>query len=140
MLRSLLLVVVSLCLGVVAGCGDTSGPRTVNASGVVTLDGAPVEKATVVFINEGTQTSASAITDSQGRFSLMHNGEKKGAVPGDYKVQVNKTLLSNASEDGADVTINHGLPKKYASVVTSGMTQNVPESGIDNIQLSLTSK
>ncbi len=135
MIRSILLFGILVLL---AGCGDSSGPRTVEASGVVTLDGNPVEKAQVIFVDDSSQHPASASTDAKGRFSLLHNGEKKGAVPGSYKVQVSKTLLQNNSEGGAEVTINHGLPKKYASIVTSGLTFTVPENGTSEIKLELT--
>ncbi len=110
-------------------------------SGVVTLDGSPVDKAQVIFIDNNASNPASATTDSQGRFSLSYNGEKKGAVPGSYKVQVSKTLLkSNDGGGSAEVTINYGLPKKYSSVVTSGLTCDVPDSGKSDIKLELSSK
>lgn len=132
---------VLLCLLVcVVGCQGSSGPRTVDASGVVTLDGAPVEKAQVVFIDNNAANPASGMTDSQGHFSLSLNGEKKGAIPGSYKVQVSKTQLKSAGGGGAEVTITYGLPKKYANIVTSGMTFDVPENGSNAIKLELSSK
>lgn len=131
---------ICLCLLACMGCDSDSGPRTVEASGVVTLDGAPIDKAQVIFIQSATQDSASATTDAQGRFSLMHRGEKKGAVPGSYQVQVSKTLLEGGSDGSADVTILHGLPKQYASIVTSQLTFTVPESGTSDIKLDLLSK
>ncbi len=132
---------VFLCLiACLIGCGDSSGPRTVDAAGVVTLDGSPVEKAQVIFIDNNSSNPASAMTDLQGRFSLSLNGEKSGAIPGNYKVQVSKTLLKSASSGGADVTITYGLPKKYASVITSGLTCDVPDNGIKDIKLELSSK
>lgn len=126
-------------IALLAGCGGRSGPATVNASGVVTLDGVGVAKAQVVFLDDAAQYPASATTDEQGNFSLKTNGEFDGAVPGNYKVQVSKTLLSGNEDGGAEVTISHGLPKKYASVVTSGMTFTVPESGTSDIKLELSS-
>ncbi len=88
-----------------AGCVGDSGPKTVTASGVVTLDGAPVEKAQVIFINDAGTDPASAMTDAQGRFSLSYNGEKAGAIPGSYKAQVSKTLLESKGAGGAEVKL-----------------------------------
>ncbi len=122
------------------GCDSSSGPKTVNASGVVLLDNNPVDKAQVVFIDDAGQITANATTDEAGRFSLMHNGEKKGAVPGSYKVQVSKTKLSGNENGGTEITISHGLPKQYASIATSKLTQVVPDSGISDIKIELSSK
>lgn len=120
------------------GCGGSKGPNTVDAMGVVTFDGAPVEKANVVFIN-GSVTAA-AITDSQGNFVLRHENEKDGAVPGNYQVQVSKTIMKGGGaggEGGSEISLSHGLPQKYSSVVTSGLTQTVPDSGIKDIKIEL---
>jgi len=106
-------------------CSRESGPRTVEASGTVTLDGTH---------------PAIATTDAQGRFSLKYNGEKKVAIPGNYQVQVSKTLLE-ASEGGGDqITISYGLPKQYSNIATSGLTQTIPDSGIKDIEIKLENK
>ena len=122
------------------GCDSSSGPKTVNASGVVLLDGNPVDMAQVTFIDDAGQITAIATTDSAGKFSLMHNGEKKGAVPGSYKVQVSKTKLSGNEDGGTQITISHGLPEKYATIATSNLKQVVPDSGISDIKIELSSK
>jgi hypothetical protein len=129
-----------LALLLLSGCGGETGPRTVEASGVVTLDGKGVEGAQVTFIDANASNPAVATTDANGKFSLKYNGEKNGAIPGDYKVQVSKTQLQGNNNGGAEITISYGLPQRYANIVTSGLTQNVPERGIDNIELKLTTK
>jgi len=114
---------------------------------VVTLDGKPVEGAQVVIVPaaEGT-TGADAITDPSGRFSLRAYPEKDGAIPGEYKVQVSKTVevkLTGAkgSLDGGDpVRFDYGVPAKYTGAKTSGLTLTIPDSGINDIQLTLSSK
>lgn len=129
-----------LCVVMLVGCDSSSGPKTVNASGVVLLDGNPVDGAQVTFIDDAGQITAVATTDAAGKFSLMHNGEKKGAVPGSYKVQVSKTKLTGNEGGGTEITISHGLPPKYASIATSNLTQVVPDSGISDIKIELSSK
>lgn len=69
-----------------AGCGASLKPVT----GTVTLDGTPVDGASVTFISEDGSTTASGITDSTGTFKLYSAG-KEGTSPGKYKVTVIKT-------------------------------------------------
>jgi hypothetical protein len=68
------------------GCG----PSLVKTEGVVTLDGQPVEGATVMFVSEDGNRSYTGFTDAAGKFSLA-SGEKPGATAGTYKVTVMKT-------------------------------------------------
>jgi hypothetical protein len=133
----------------VAGCGSAGDdlPRTVPAEGTVTLDGKPVEGASVVLVPaaEGT-TGAYGTTDASGRFALRAFEEKEGAIPGAYKVQVSKTVevkLSGpkGSVDGGDpVRFDYGVPAKYTGVTTSGLTATIPESGTTDLTLVLSSK
>lgn len=138
----------------VCGCGgpDLSHlPRTVDAKGVVTLDGDPVEGASIVLMQDSGEYFARGISDSSGRFSLDAFEGKPGAVPGDYKAQVSKTVeieggpapegeaAEHATEDAATGWEN-ALPKKYASITTSGLTVTIPEDGITDIKLELISK
>jgi hypothetical protein len=128
-----------------SGCGSDDGnlPRTVPASGVVTLDGKPVDGAQVILIAEGSGTSAYGSTDSQGRFSLRISDKKSGAVPGSYKVQVSKTIekkLTGTLDGGDAVSFEYGLPAKYTGHLTSGLTAQIPDSGTDAIKFELTSK
>jgi hypothetical protein len=131
------------------GCGpDTSHlPTTVPASGIVTLDGKPVDGAQVILVpeKEGT-TGAFGATDADGKFSLRAYDEKDGAIPGAYKVEVKKTVevkLDGAagSLDGGDpVRFDYGVPAKYTDRQTSGLTATIPESGTSDIKLELSSK
>ncbi|GIW98796.1 MAG: hypothetical protein KatS3mg111_2129 [Pirellulaceae bacterium] len=129
------------------GCGpDLSHlPKTVTAEGVVTLDGQPVEGASVNFVSESTSYHASGVTDSNGHFSLRAFEEKPGAVPGEYRVTVNKTLVSETGggEDEnsiGEVNVQYGLPKKYAALGTSGLSATIPEEGTTDLKIELTSE
>lgn len=154
-MRSLRVVgfVMAVAMLFVHGCGGGDSrnlPATVPASGYVYLDGSPVEGAAVVFIPEDIQSGnpAQAITNGQGFFDLQIEG-KKGAVPGRYVVQVAKTLEVpmeggaqgvGESEDFRAVTYKNVLPNKYANIATSGLKVEVPESGIKDIKLELSSQ
>jgi hypothetical protein len=145
---------VSLCLlniGLLLALGCNSGgsqlPKTVPASGVVTLDGKPVDGAQVVFVPaaEGA-TGAFGTTNASGYFSLRAYEQKDGAIPGEYKVQVSKTVevklnAPKGSLDGGDpVRFDYGVPARYTGVRTSGLTVTIPDSGIKDIKLTLTAK
>ncbi|MFO1066030.1 MAG: carboxypeptidase-like regulatory domain-containing protein [Pirellulales bacterium] len=129
-----------------AGCGPSTShlPKTVNASGIVTLDGSPVDKAAVVFIAEQGNYNATAMTDASGKFSLNAFIEKTGAVPGAYKIEINKTLMEAGTDKKGNtegiVNVSFGLPRKYASFTTSELKFTIPESGTEDIKLELKSK
>jgi hypothetical protein len=132
-----------------SGCGPDTGhlPKTVPASGVVTLDGKPVDGAQVVLVPVGAATTgAFGTTDASGWFSLRAFNEKDGAIPGDYKVQVSKTVevkltAPKGSLDGGDpVRFDYGVPAKYTGAKTSGLSVTIPDSGNKDIKLTLSSK
>jgi hypothetical protein len=143
------LIVVGL-LGLTAVIGCSKGghlPKTVPATGVVTLDGKPVDGAQIVLIPDAeSATGAYGTSDANGKFSLRAYEEKDGAIPGAYKVQVSKTIevkLSGAkgSLDGGDpVRFDYGVPGKYTGAKTSGLTATIPDTGTRDIKLELISK
>jgi hypothetical protein len=130
---------------VAIGCGSEDGnlPRTVPVSGLVTLDGVPVDGAQVIFVPDASGTGAYGSTDSAGKFALRISEKKDGAIPGNYKVQVSKTIekkLPGTLDGGDAVSFEYGLPAKYTGHMTSGLTAQIPDSGTDAIKLELTSK
>ena len=134
------------CLLATLGCGSRGShlPKTVPASGVVTLDGKPVDGAQVVLAPAGAgATGAFGVTNSSGHFSLRAYDEKDGAIPGDYKVQVSKTIevKLKCTVDGGDaVRFDYGVPAKYTGAKTSGLTVTIPDTGNRDINLVLSSK
>jgi hypothetical protein len=138
--------------GLILACGcrpDTSGlPATVPARGVVTLDGQPVEGAQVGFVPEGAGAIAAfASTDAGGRFSLRAFDQKDGAIPGAYKVQISKTIQTKLEgpapstlDGGEPVLLEFGVPAKYTSIETSGLSYTIPDKGTSDIKLELSSK
>ena len=149
-----------LFLGALASCSigcnvdNDDLPRTVNASGTITLNGEPVIGASIVAMSEsGGNSFARAISDSSGRFSLDAFESKKGAVPGSYKITASKTVevaskggssLKSVQEDreqaggaATDVSWANELPSKYNNPSQSGLKVTVPEDGISDIKLEL---
>jgi hypothetical protein len=79
---ALALVAVAL---LVAGCG---GPANVGVvTGVVTLDGQPLEDARVTFQPREGSPSAGT-TDASGRYELRYTRSVKGAVVGEHEVSI----------------------------------------------------
>jgi hypothetical protein len=116
----------------------------------VTMDGTPVEGATVTLIPDtsaGHTDSASGITDKNGVCELK-TGDKSGARKGKYKVTVTKIearkdmdpgtmnptemMQKSTGKDprgGMGITgAKNELPPIYASSETSGLTIDVPPS------------
>ena len=132
-----------LCLFTFAGCQSGPDlPPTVPAEGVVTLDGTPVADATVVFIADTGTYNATGVTKQDGSFVMKAFDQKTGVVVGSYKVEINKTVLESAGEKGGEsnVTIKMGLPKKYATFTTSGLTYTATDKGDKAIKFDLKSK
>ena len=86
---------------ILSGCGK-GGVAAVE--GVVTLDGAPLAGATVVFVPEGgTGVGGSAVTNAQGMFKVTAPSGTSALPAGTYKVTVAKeeAVAISYSEDAS---------------------------------------
>jgi hypothetical protein len=129
-----LLALLSVVL--VGGCGPKA-PATLPVSGVVTLDGQPVEKAAVMFQpTEGR--GALGQTDAQGRFLLS-------TVPGNQRVTVTRVEYQGLSSGDDKLTPDPGaggiqqkwiVPKRYSLPDTSGLSVDV-KPGMAPVELKL---
>ena len=132
-----------LCVVSFMGC-DTGPklPATVPAEGIVTLDGAPISDVTIIFIADKGTYNATAVSDKSGKFAMKAFEQKSGAVVGSYKVELNKTVVESKGMKGgeADVNMTYGLPAKYATFTTSGVTITLPEGGNKDIKFDLVTK
>ncbi|MGQ9506137.1 MAG: hypothetical protein ACUVQG_14815 [Thermogutta sp.] len=135
-------------------------PQTAPVSGIVTLDGKPVDGANVVFVPTSTPGyGAYGIADSSGRFVLKSSEAVTGAVPGKYLVQVTKLVpdtggrqsvvaedaeheaeAAGGSPAGSVAGTKNVLPEKYANPKTSGIEVVVPSEGLQNLEIKLTSQ
>src|SRR5262245_24092106 len=85
-----------------AGCGGSYPNRVtlIHAGGTVTLDGAPLDRAIVIF--EAADRSFSyAQTDAWGRYTLRFDSKEKGVTPGQKTVRIsmNRRLLGLNSNE-----------------------------------------
>jgi hypothetical protein len=144
----MLTALLSSCSG---GAGGDRLP-THEVTGKVTLGGAPIADAAIIFspVKEG-QPVALARTDSQGAYSLTTYEAGDGAVAGDYVVLVSKgggdsaqTATTSHEAYAARQTVtmhkpggrgasaggsgsSSALPSKYANVQTSDLRVTVKE-------------
>lgn len=136
------------------GCGSATDkfkkarPKTVDASGVLTYRNQPVADAIIVCfpaIAGEKAVAASAYTGSDGRFTLRAFPPDKGAVPGDYRVTIQKDEEGEKPPSGPDAHDTPPpaagkslIPAKYNKVENSGLTLTIPEAGKTDIKIELT--
>jgi hypothetical protein len=126
----------AVALAVLSGCGG----GTTTVSGVVTLDGNPVEGATVLFTPEsgdgGGVGGSSGKTDAQGRYTLRTVADDRaGAARGKHKVTISLSKSDPKSPEGAVTDL---IPAKYNT--KSELTFDVPSGGTDKADFVLTTK
>ncbi|MEO2001101.1 MAG: carboxypeptidase-like regulatory domain-containing protein [Pirellulales bacterium] len=142
------------------GCGQSSGPNVQYVHGVITLDGAPIEGATVSFSPEDSNgIGASGMTQSDGSFTLNAQAAKPGAgtVAGEYAVTVSKVEMpefpnidtddpryGTAEQERLEQEANNAKPKvivpeKYNTPESSPLHAKVV-SGKNEFQFDLISK
>jgi hypothetical protein len=114
-------IVFSLSLLVAAGCGS-GGPSLVPVSGTVTLDGKPLEGATITFIpdpsNAKPQTDGGDVTGPGGTFASTYRN-RAGLAPGKYKVVVTKPSDSAASGQASKLPSEITKSSYMANLATS---------------------
>jgi hypothetical protein len=118
-----------------AGCGE-SGPKLVPVEGRVTLDGKPVSEMLINFHPLGNTygTGANAMTDADGRFTLMDSRGGTGAYVGEYKVSFYPALGRKTEGDPSVDVVNDGskkggFPKLYLDADKSPLRVTIPEGG-----------
>ena len=113
----LVMTVTVCCVGVVGCSRGPARPAVQFVEGVVTLDGAPVQGATVGFVPVGAGLGAFGRTLPDGRFSLT---SARGGVPGagamaaDYVVTVQKVEGDAPPPDAPETAAAAGTAEDYA--------------------------
>jgi hypothetical protein len=130
------------------GCNHGGLPGLAPAAGVVTLNGVPVDGATISFAptsGNPDARSAAATTDKEGKFVVTTLNFGDGILPGEYQVLVTKTTGtggegSDEREGGGgrdDRQIVNHVPLKYANKTTSDLSVSISPKGDKNIELKL---
>ncbi len=123
-------IAILLCLFLM-GCPGAQVPDLQDVGGTVTLDGTPVEGATVMFTPlNGEGRSCMARTDADGKYVLRFSSKYAGVPKGEFNVTVSKILPSdNPAADGKEL-----LPRQYQKSGT--IVMNITEANQDlNLEL-----
>ncbi|CAN5334820.1 carboxypeptidase-like regulatory domain-containing protein [soil metagenome] len=123
-----------LLLVLVCGCG---GETFHNISGIVTLDGAPLDGASITFVPVEKGNPAVGRTDAGGRYTL-ETGNTAGIRPGSYKVVVVKNAYTPYDERTGQggALLPSPVPVKYAKAETSDITLTVPGERAYDVKLA----
>ena len=140
------------CLG---GCQRRPArPKTVPVNVDVSYRNQPVSGATVTFVPKGGPRGAVGRTNAQGQAKLMTFVTGDGAMPGSYRVTIDK-LLDEAGPTGKSQEeyeafwkaqkngpaglppLKCELPWKYGQIEKTELTAEVSEEGTNSIRFDL---
>ncbi len=130
-----------LCLTVlVTGCGGGAGDPTLGlVTGIITLDGEPVESAVIEFTPVGEGRPSAGESDTTGTYTLYFKGSTAGALVGEHEVSMTtfqEAMDYGGAEGFTDIPGRaEKIPKKYA---TEKVRVTV-EPGSNTINLELNS-
>lgn len=124
-----------LGLLLIVGCGgggsETRNEKMGKASGVVTLNGKPIDSGTVSFSNPYNGFSASGDIQLAGKFAIT-------LIPaGDYRVSIIPPMPKEAVEPSTLTVLPSGIPAKYQDPATSGLQASVPPEGVTDLKFEL---
>lgn len=124
----------------VAGC--SGAPPMVPVTGLVTLNGKPIENCQVCFFPEDESIDPNkagyglAYTDADGKYEIANPQGDKGIFPGRYKVVLNfytnregKPLPKTAKPSETPGGFVNQMPKPYHDPKTTPETVEVPRGG-----------
>ncbi|MCG6157683.1 hypothetical protein [Rubinisphaera margarita] len=119
-----------LLLSSTSGCGGGSddGIQTLPVAGTVTLNGQPLAEAIIQFQPQnGEGRSSAGRTDETGRFELLFDSDREGALPGEHRVMITavRELPGKQDEEGNTLT-EQILPAQYnaRSTLTAQVSEN----------------
>lgn len=149
--RLLLVWLVAAGTGCGSGVKKPDWPEGVEVSGVVKLDGDPVEMAIVRYIPEAETTGpgATGMTDSLGEYSLTFRDASgkiaSGVIPGKYKVAISRMVKPDGSVWTPSPENNEGpmttgareqIPMKYSNPAQSTLRAVIgPKGGTFNFEV-----
>jgi hypothetical protein len=108
-----------------------SGPELAEVTGTVTLDGAPLAGANLMFTNKSQAIRGSVgKTDENGSYRLVFNMHRTGCVPG-----LNSVDISTQDTDAQGRNIPERVPKRYRGDATELSAQVAPGKNTFNFDL-----
>mgnify|MGYP000291886389 CR=1 FL=1 len=106
------------------GCGKR-GPKLVDVSGTVTLDGQPLGNVIVTFVPVEGGVSSSGVTDEAGHFRLSCS-LGRGALVGQHRVYVQSQAAGPEDVIIPDEDAPDYRPDPYASLRAPPFVEKIP--------------
>jgi len=127
-------------LSVMVGTLGCSGSRSdlATVSGVVTLDGQPLPRATLVFQPEANGPASFGLTDESGRYTMMYKQGVPGAVVGKHLVKITTFQEGDREVNPPIPRAPEILPDRYHGA--SELTAEVLASKKNQIDFALLSQ
>jgi len=130
------LLAVFLC----SGCRPGANPhieKTIPVSGKVTFaNGSPVRGGLVTLHpKDGTKSESRGTIDKSGNFTLGTYKVSDGTMPGEYTVTVEPIVYDKRGNMRPDKSL--GIPAKYASPDSSGLTIEIKDQESQEVNLVL---
>lgn len=145
-------VIASLVLVVISGCGGGYSGPTGTVSGTVTLNGEPVPSGSIVSFVSDDSFVATAVVDAGGSYNLEVAGQGPKIPTATYKVMVSAPATGGISDTEADYekymeSVNAdttgsaskatgAIPARYASTATSDLSFPI-NAGENTINIDL---
>ena len=132
---------------VLTGCGGTGSSLNVQyVEGVITLDGEPLEGATITFISQGAGgQDAGGLSAARGIYKLTSPGgdPERGTLVGEYAVTIRKIEIEGGAADPDSYTAvpvkqKDILPAVYRDRKNTPLTASVVK-GKNRLNFDLTS-
>jgi hypothetical protein len=134
--------ILSLVFGLAVGCGEPANPDLQPVTGTVTMDGKPLDSATVFFRPSGVTkgTGAFGKTDGGGKYTLRADRGGEGTLEGTYDVIISREVNSDgtpvsdvAADPDAPAAVDGGIresvPAAYSNYQRPTLTATVPPGG-----------
>ncbi len=117
-----------LIVGAALGCADEEGYdklELIDVTGKVTLDGAPLTGARIVF-EALDKSGAEGITDAEGKYRLMYDAQHPGCQAGLKTVRITTAALVDEGADPDNPMAGEKIPEQYnrASRLTADISSN----------------
>ncbi len=121
-----------------AGCSRSDQPETAVVTGVITMDGKPVENVFVVFRPLSGGRSSSGRTDAQGIYALQYNPQTAGAKIDKHSVTLLTSQEPTIGDDGK--VIVPAVPEKFSKEFTDGSLEREVKAGKNEFNFEATPK
>lgn len=126
--RGMAVMIISALVSTMGCLG--SGSDHGHVTGVVTINGSPVEGATVTFSPEGGGRSAIATTQADGSYELHYTPGVKGAKRGSNAVRISTYSAPELDDDYSVVT--PATPERFPPEYSLGEEMTVDVKSGDN--------